>query len=318
MGNPPAIKVVYKVAQGSEIDATIFLPPHSQAPCPVLINIHGGAFMLGASEMVNQDQIEDCLSRGWIVVVPNHRLCPQVNVLEGPMQDCRDLLEWIYNHELERSIHQHSHPHICDLKHVFAFGTSSGGHLALSLGFGVPRPVAGILDFYGPCSFDDPFWTSPLPHVAAKLPPNLSSEFLNRVFAEDPVPVRGGVSLEGQAGPAGPNFDDPRQAFAFTQIGNGRVLDTIFPSRDWQRVDPILNINSQFPPTFIVHGLADTMVPISLSRALLEEMKKQNVPCQLLEIPDEEHTFAARMKVGSSTWNLQRQGFDFLGSLLKS
>lgn len=100
---------------------------------PIVINIHGGAFMLGASEMVNQDQIQDCLDRGWIVVVPNHRLCPQVDLLEGPMQDCRDLLAWIYNHELERSIHQNTHPHTCDLEHVFAFGTSSGGHLALSL-----------------------------------------------------------------------------------------------------------------------------------------------------------------------------------------
>lgn len=181
----------------------------------------------------------------------------------------------------------------------------------------MPRPVAGILDFYGPCSFDDPFWTSSLPHVAAKVPSNLTPEFLNRVFEEDPIPIRGGLSLEGQASAAGPNFDDPRQAFALTQVANGKVLDTIFPSRDWQKVDPILNINSQFPPTFIVHGLADTMVPISLSRALVQELKKHTVPSRLVEIPNEEHTFAARMKVGSSTWNLQKQGFDFLGDLIK-
>jgi acetyl esterase/lipase len=154
--------------------------------------------------------------------------------------------------------------------------------------------------------------------VAAKLPQNLSPEFLNRVFAETPVPIRGGVSLEGQASQAGPNFDDPRQAFALTQIANGKVLGTIFPSREWQKVDPILNINSQFPPVSIVHGLADTMVPITLSRALLQELKKHNVHSQLLEIPDEEHTFAARMEVGSSTWDLQRQGFDFLRDLIKN
>ncbi|KAM0237869.1 hypothetical protein ACHAP5_008877 [Fusarium lateritium] len=315
-------KVVYKVINDCEVDTTVFLPPNPQAPCPILINIHGGAFMLGASEMVNQDQIKDCLDRGWIVVVPNHRLCPQVDLLEGPVQDCRDLLEWVYDHGLERSIHQNTHAHTCDLEHVFAFGTSSGGHLALALtsikGFGVPCPVAGILDFYGPCHFDDPFWTSPLPHVAAKLPPNLSKDFLNRVFAETPVPIRGGVSLEGQASPGGPNFDDPRQAFALTQIANGKVLDAVFPSRDWEKVDPILNINSEFPPTFIVHGLADTMVPISLSKDLLQELNKHNIQCHLLDIPDEEHTFAARMKVGSPTWNLQRQGFDFLDSLIKS
>jgi acetyl esterase/lipase len=48
--------------------------------------------MLGSSKMANQDQVLDCLRRGWMVVVPNHRLCPQVTLLDGSMRDCRDLL----------------------------------------------------------------------------------------------------------------------------------------------------------------------------------------------------------------------------------
>jgi acetyl esterase/lipase len=86
--------------------------------------------MLGSSAMVNKDQVEDCLNRSWIVLVPNHRLCPQVDVLEGPMQDCRDLLAWIYDGGLQKAI---SSEYPVDLDHVFAFGTSSGGTLALSL-----------------------------------------------------------------------------------------------------------------------------------------------------------------------------------------
>ncbi|KAG7106190.1 hypothetical protein HYQ44_014486 [Verticillium longisporum] len=86
-----------------------------------------------------------------------------------------------------------------DLDHVFSFGTSSGGTLALSLGFGVPRPVAGIFDMYGPCNFSDPFWTSKLPHVAAKLLKDLTEDFMNKVYDERPVPIVLGVSLEGQA-----------------------------------------------------------------------------------------------------------------------
>lgn len=90
--------------------------------------------MLGNSKMVNQDQIDDCLSRKWIVLAPNHRLCPQVNLLEGPMQDCRDLLAWIYQGKLQELIATCiKKPHKVDLDHVFAFGTSSGGTLALSL-----------------------------------------------------------------------------------------------------------------------------------------------------------------------------------------
>ncbi|KAH6880046.1 Alpha/Beta hydrolase protein [Thelonectria olida] len=321
MASPTSFRAVYKVVDKQEIDADIFLPSKSSFKnaqrCPVLINIHGGAFMLGSSKMVNRDQIVDCLSRNWIVVVPNHRLCPQVNLLEGPMQDCRHLLGWIYDGGLQTTISSQTlDNYAVDLDHVFAFGTSSGGMLALSLGFGVPRPVAGILDLYGPCNFTDPFWKTKLPEVAAKLPPGLTQDFLNQVFEEEIVPITGGVSLEGQqVGP--PNFDDPRQAYAFTQIANGSVMDAIFPSGNWDAVDPIRNITPSFPPTFIVHGQEDKMVPLNLSIGLYSTLLEHGVQCGMKEIPGEGHTFAAKMKVGSQTWNLQRAGFDFLESLVE-
>lgn len=97
----------------------------------LVINIHGGAFMLGHSRMVSLPQVEDCLARGWIVVVPNHRLCPGVNILEGPMQDIRDLLNWIQDGHLDSILSTHGYR--ADLDNIAAFGTSSGGHLALSL-----------------------------------------------------------------------------------------------------------------------------------------------------------------------------------------
>ncbi|KAF5532783.1 hypothetical protein FMEXI_12194 [Fusarium mexicanum] len=316
MSPPTSFRAVYKQLDEQEIDVDVYLPSvgTDSTRCPVLLNIHGGAFMLGSSKMVNKDQVSDCLSRGWIVLAPNHRLCPQVNLLEGPMQDCRDLLAWVYNGGLETALGKADSTLVPDLDHVFAFGTSSGGHLSLCLGFGVPRPVAGIYDMYGPSNFADDFWTTKLEGM--KLPPGLTDTLLNKVFDEEPVPITGGVSLEGQAtGP--PDFSDPRQAYALTQLANGTVLDAIFPSKDWSKVDPALNVNSSFPPTFIVHGDADTKVPIHLSRKLFDVLKQNGVECGMVEVPGEEHTFAAKMEVGSVTWNLQRQGFDFLESLIK-
>lgn len=99
--------------------------------------------MLGASQMVNRDQINDCLERGWIVLVPNHRLCPQVNLLDGPIKDCRDLLQWIYNGEFEAALKEKTtEVYSTDHNHVFAFGTSSGGHLSLCLVRPPPRPLS--------------------------------------------------------------------------------------------------------------------------------------------------------------------------------
>ena len=169
---------------------------------------------------------------------------------------------------------------------------------------------------YGPCSFSDSFWTTELPQVAVMLPSNLTEDFINQVYTESPVPIRGGVSLEGQA-PGAPDFSDPRQAFAFTQIARGSVLTAVYPRGDWEKVDPLRNINPSFPPTFIVHGTEDVMVPIGLSRELYSALMENGVACGMEEVPGEGHTFAAKMEVGSRTWELQRKGFDFLESLIK-
>ncbi|OQD65861.1 hypothetical protein PENPOL_c005G08944 [Penicillium polonicum] len=313
MDSPACFQAIYKHVGQQKIDVDVYLPSSQNSKRPVLINIHGGAFMLGSSKMVNRDQVQDCLNRGWIVLAPNHRLCPQVNLLEGPIQDCRDLLAWVYDGGLERDINETTQSRVIpDIDRVFAFGTSSGGTLALCLGFGVPRPVAGIYDMYGPCNFSDSFWTTKLPHL--KVPTGLSESLMNKVFEECPVPITGGVSLEGQSiGP--PDFSDPRQAYALTRLANGTLLDAIFPSKDWDEVDPARNISSYFPPTFIAHGTADSKVPIGLSRELFRILKDHSVHCGMSEIPEEDHTFAAKMQVGSRTWELQRLGFDFLESL---
>ncbi|KAK4446927.1 Alpha/Beta hydrolase protein [Podospora aff. communis PSN243] len=320
MAKQEFFRVVYRIVGGQEVDADVYLPRPKQgdgtSPFPVIINIHGGAFMLGSSKMVNQDQVKDCLDRGWIVVAPNHRLCPQVDLLEGPIGDCRACLAWIHDGGLGDAISQEATAtYRLDLDHVFAFGTSSGGTLALCLGFDVPRPVAGIYDMYGPCDFANPFWRSELPDVMAMLPPELSDEFMNQVYLDDPVPIKGGVSLEGQQ-PGRPDFSDYRQAFAWSRIARGRVLETVCPKGEWDRVDSLRNIGSVFPPTFIVHGTEDKMVPMDLSQKLYAALRSMGIQCGMVEVPGEGHTFAARMEVGSQTWRLQRKGFDFLENLL--
>jgi acetyl esterase/lipase len=151
MSSPRCFQATYKHVDEQQIDVDVYLPSSQNAKSPVctsatiskyiwaychraVINIHGGAFMLGSSKMVNKDQVQDCLSRGWIVLAPNHRLCPQVDLLNGPIQDCRDLLAWVYDGGLERGINDTGQSTVIpDTDHVFAFGTSSGGTLALCL-----------------------------------------------------------------------------------------------------------------------------------------------------------------------------------------
>lgn len=95
------------------------------------------------------------------------------------------------------------------------------------------------------------------------------------------------------------------------------MLDVIYPSGEWDAVDPVRNVKAGFPPTYIVHGEEDEMVPLALSRSLYDVLVEHGVECGIKEIPGEGHTFAAKIEVGSQTWHLQREGFDFLESFIK-
>ena len=133
----------------------------------------------------------------------------------------------------------------------------------------------------------------------------------------------GGMSLEGQAnsnqaGPPRPNLSDPRVLYLFSCIANGRMLE-LMGVNDVQAIkaiDPYLNVHTSWPPTAIVHGTADFMVPTELSRQMHARLKQHNVTTVLIEVQGEPHTFVGTMKKGSETWNQQRKGFDFLEDLL--
>lgn len=90
--------------------------------------------MLGHAGINNRDQIADCVERGWIVLSIEHRLCPGVDVLEGPMEDVKDVLGWVQNGGLARVLKESENGNKVrvDEDRVMVMGTSSGGHLALS------------------------------------------------------------------------------------------------------------------------------------------------------------------------------------------
>lgn len=96
------------------------------------------------------------------------------------------------------------------------------------------------------------------------------------------------------------------------------MLDILAPAGDVDPIDPILNISETFPPVYIAHGQDDIMVPTTLSRDLLAKLQEYGVKCGMTEIPNEGHTFAARMRPGTQTWKLQRDGFDFLQGLIQT
>lgn len=128
----------------------------------------------------------------------------------------------------------------------------------------------------------------------------------------------GGMSLEGQA--SDPNHPNPkqRQGFAMHQIATGKVVNAIWPTypSKLEQIDPILNVNEKWPPVAIVHGTADTTIPMRLSKEFEQVLKAKGVKTEFFEVEGEPHTFVGKMVKGSQTWNTQRRGFDWLADRL--
>jgi len=113
----------------------------------------------------------------------------------------------------------------------------------------------------------------------------LSEEDSKAVYDEKAIFI-GGMSLEGQA--SDPNHPNPkqRQGFAMHQIATGTVIKAIWPAYpdDLEKIDPILNTNSKWPPTAIVHGTADTTIPMRLSKEFEKKLKAQGVKTEFFEV----------------------------------
>jgi acetyl esterase/lipase len=192
--------------------------------------------------------------------------------------------------------------------------------------FDNPHPPLAILDFYGAKCFSDPFWSQPQEGMPEHFKESRPQDEVDALYNEKTTFI-GGVSLEGQpstnsggrkkAGES-PN-QEARQAFAMHVLSTGCIIPTIYPpyQDSLKPIDPLFNVHSKWPPTAIVHGTADTMIPMRLSKTFETELKKWVVETEFIEVEGEPHTFCGKMEKGSRTWDTQKRGFDFLERVLQ-
>jgi len=101
----------------------IYSPENNDAPCPVIIHIHGGAWTYGdKSNEINHGKFY--CQRGVTVVCINYRLSEEEEVLtKHPThaEDCASAVAWVY-----KNIEKYGG----DKDNIFLSGHSSGAHLA--------------------------------------------------------------------------------------------------------------------------------------------------------------------------------------------
>jgi acetyl esterase/lipase len=135
----------------------VYRPRGGCARAPVLLQIHGGGWVMGNKHEQALPLVYHLAARGWVVVTPNYRLSPQARFPDH-LVDCKRALAWV-----RRNIAAQGG----DPAFVAVTGGSAGGHLAALLaltpndprlqpGFeSVDTRVAAAVTLYGVYDFTD-------------------------------------------------------------------------------------------------------------------------------------------------------------------
>eukprot|EP00128_Syssomonas_multiformis_P017895 Colp12_sorted_trinity150504_noHs@8376 len=105
---------------GKALKLDVFSGQKRGANRPVLVYIHGGAWIQGSKKHHGLPHVYDMAERGWVVVSINYRLSPHVE-FPAHLIDCKRAIRWVKEHISEYG----GQPDF-----ITVSGGSAGGHLA--------------------------------------------------------------------------------------------------------------------------------------------------------------------------------------------
>lgn len=220
-------------SQAQKLD--IYLPEHGDGPFPVIVSIHGGAFMMGDKQDQQLNPMLKGLDKGYAVVSINYRLSKEA---KWPAQivDVKNAIIYIKNNASKYNLNPNK---------VAVWGGSAGGYLSAMAGttIGIEKfenvygdfdtSVNAVVDWFGPIDF-------------LKMDEQLK---------------------ESNLGPLDHNDEDSPES---KLLGN-KITEIPELVKD---ANPATYISKNIPPFFIQHGRIDNLVPYQQSEYLYNELLK--------------------------------------------
>ncbi|KAI1840571.1 hypothetical protein JX266_013235 [Neoarthrinium moseri] len=331
--------VVYKNVDGLEIHADIYFPESpSPVPMPIALMIHGGGHMTLSRKAIRPAQTQYLLANGFLPVSIDYRLCPEVNLLDGPITDVRDAYRWA---RTSLPLLAEKRGITAESTKVVIVGWSSGGHLALSIGWtaeigGIPPPTA-ILSFYAPYDFESGDLDS---NRLASLPGRqMGLERIISALPKTPITTYDNSAQGDSTNLGWVRPGDPRSELVLALFKEGiglRLLLNGLPAEiiknhssgaeDWAVLAPpspervasisplaqVLGGNYRCP-TFLVHGTADEVAPFSGAEVFAAALAEHGVSHGFLAVPGAAHIHDLQLRPGTQKWEEQVEpGYKFL------
>ena len=258
--------VIYGRKFGTALTLDVFTPESKDGKpgngAAVVFVVSGGWF--SAHDAINQGFLNEFLNRGYTVFAVVHGSQPKFTIPEV-IEDM---------HRAIRFIRSRADKYQIDPNRIGICGASAGGHLSL---------MQGTAGAKGNPAAKDPIdrESSRVQAVACFFPP---TDFLNYGKTGE-IAVGRGV-LKNFRAPFDFHELDPK-INAFVPITDEtRILEI------GKAISPVNHVTQDDPPTLIIHGDADTLVPIQQAELVMARLKEAGVPCELVVRKGQGHGWA--------------------------
>ena len=244
--------VIYGRKFGTALTLDVFAPKENANGAAIVWCVSGGWY--SGHDAVNAGSVAEYLRRGYTVFAVVHGSQPKFTIPEV-LEDMHRAVRFIRS----KADQYHIDPH-----RIGITGGSAGGHLSLMQG------TAGTL---GKPDAKDPIdrQSSRVQAVACFFPP---TDFLNYGKPGENALGRGVLK----------NFRAPFDFHEFDKTTNAFV-----PITDEERIltigraiSPVNHVSNDDPPTLIIHGDADLLVPIQQAELILDKLKEAGVATELV------------------------------------
>lgn len=259
---------VYKKTDNCAIRGELFCCNKKEAP--LIVYIHGGGLVWGSRTDLKKEQVNKYTNAGFHVFSIDYRLAPETK-LPNIANDVADAIRWLHTEGTEAIGF--------DATRMAVIGSSAGGYLALLSGTFAVRPKA-IVSFYGYGDIVGDWYTTPSNHYQKMpaIPESFARQLVqNRTISEAPIELRYAIYLYCRQ--------------------QGKWLDYVFDtdSAHWREelklYQPMMNIDSSFPATLLIHGDADQDVPYKESIKMHTALQQAGIETELITIPGGKHVF---------------------------
>ena len=254
--------VIYGRKDGMALTLDVLKPKKDANGAAVIWVISGGFF--SSHEAIHPPFVAELLNRGYTVFAVVHGSQPRYTIPDA-VADLNRAVRYVRYHAKDFGV---------DPQRFGITGASAGGHLSLMQG------TAG--DAGKPISLDPVERTSSrVQAVACFFPP---TDFLN--YGKPGNVALGTGILSGFKAPFEFREPDPKTRCYVAITDKARVLEI------GRQISPVTHVSKDDPPTLIIHGDADTLVPIQQAQAIVAKFKEAGVPVELVVKPGAGHGWA--------------------------